>query len=482
MSRLRPALDRFVGAVCRAVLAIFFRRVEVVGRDRLPASGPMLVVANHVNGLIDPLFVLGPLRVPARMLGKSTLWRIPGLAPLLDLAGVIPVHRPSDPGVDPARNAETFARCHEELAGGGAIALFPEGTSHDDPKLKPLKTGAARIALEAERRLGPLATRIVPVGLVFEQRERFRSRALVVVGEPFEAAAPGAAGAEVDAPEAVRALTARIAAALERVTLNYDSWEEARLVELGADVWDRDAGEDRRPRRLASEFLVRRALDQGLERLRLSHPDEVRRAIDAARDYERLLRTAGLGDEQVAARYGPRAAASFALRTVLRLAIASPVAALGTLLNFAPWLAVHAIARRWRHEPNQVATYKVFPSLVVYPAAWTLETAAAARGLGGAAALATAAAAPLAGWVALRWHERRGALWRESRAFLLLRRRRGVAQELRARRAAVEEEIDRLVERWRELQPPEAGPPGAAPSGSPAAGASRDSSVASSRS
>lgn len=484
-SKLRRALDRFVGAVCRGVLTIFFRRVEVVGRDRLPPAGPFLVVANHVNGLIDPLFVLGPLRVPARMLGKNTLWRVPGLAPLLGLAGVLPVYRRTDPGVDPARNAETFARCHEELARGGVIALFPEGTSHDDPKLKPLKTGAARIALEAERRFGPLGVRIVPVGLVFEQRERFRSRALVVVGEPLEPAAPPA----IDEAEAVRALTARISEALERVTLNYDSWEEARLVELGADVWDRDTEERPRSRRLAAEYLVRRALIDGLERLRASHPVEVGRAIEATRDYERLLRTAGLADEQVAVRYGWGPATSFVLRTVARLVVASPVAALGTLLNLAPWLAVHAVARRWRHEPNQVATYKVFPSLVVYPAAWALEAWAAARwldGLGGRAALALVVAAPLAGWVAMRWHERRGALWRESRAFVLLRRRRGVAQELRARRIVVEEEIERLVERWRELQP-ETGPAGAAPgspAGSPGSPSSepRDSSVTSSRS
>ena len=67
----RRTLDRFFGWLCRTALAIFFRRIEVVGRDRLPPSGPRIVVGNHVNGLIDPLFVLGPLRVPARLLGKK---------------------------------------------------------------------------------------------------------------------------------------------------------------------------------------------------------------------------------------------------------------------------------------------------------------------------------------------------------------------------------------------------------------------------
>jgi 1-acyl-sn-glycerol-3-phosphate acyltransferase len=109
---LRPLLDRLVGALCRFVLGIFYRRVEVVGRDRLPPA-PRIVVANHINGLIDPLFVFGTLRLPARTLGKSTLWKIPILAQLLDLAGVIPVYRRQDEGADTARNRESFARSVE---------------------------------------------------------------------------------------------------------------------------------------------------------------------------------------------------------------------------------------------------------------------------------------------------------------------------------------------------------------------------------
>ena len=445
----RRAIDRFFGWVCRTALAVFFRRIEVVGRDRLPATGPRMVVGNHVNGLIDPLFVLGTLGVPARLLGKSTLWRIPVLAQLMDLAGVLPVYRAMDAGADRSRNEETFARCHDELARGGALSIFPEGTSHDDPRLKPLKTGAARIAIGAELARGPLGVRIVPFGLVFEERTRFRSRVLVVVGEPLDAAGE-VETARRDEPAAVRELTARIAAALERVTLNYDSWEEARLIELAADVLAR-GGEGARRRPLAAEFDLQRRLADGLDPLRRELPAEVERAVAAARAYERLLRTTGLTDGQVEARPDWRAATGFVGRTLLRLLVASPVAALGTLLNVIPWLVVDAISRRIE-EANQIATYKLYPSLVVYPVCWGLETLAAGHWLGCGAAALVALAAPLAGWVALRWHERRELLWRESRAFLVLRNRRRVAAELRARRAAVASSAAALTERWRALQ------------------------------
>jgi glycerol-3-phosphate O-acyltransferase/dihydroxyacetone phosphate acyltransferase len=170
--------------LARTLTRIFFREIEVVGAERVPEAGPLLVVANHHNSLVDPALVLARLPRAPRFLAKSTLWKLPGLRVLLDAAGSIPVYRRQDAGEDTTRNRETFARCHEVLGAGGAVALFPEGISHDAPRLASLKTGAARIALEAGARFAPLGLRILPVGLVFDQKGKFRSRALLRVGAP----------------------------------------------------------------------------------------------------------------------------------------------------------------------------------------------------------------------------------------------------------------------------------------------------------
>ena len=451
---MRAALDRLIGFLCRRILEIYFRRIEVVGAARVPKADdrvPMVVVANHVNGLIDPLFVLGTLRQPARLLGKSTLWKIPVLAQVLDLAGVLPVYRRQDEGVDTAKNLETFARSHEVLAKGGVIAIFPEGTSHDEPSLQPLRTGAARILLEAEQKFGPLGSRILPVGLHFESRERFRSRALVVVGDPIDPREEVELQ-KSDPRTAARALTERVEEALEKVTLNYASWDEARLVERGAKILDVDALEIPGDRRMGAEFESRQDLMEGLAWLRETHPAKVEEAASAARSYDSLLRAAGLRDEQVIASYPVERIVGYLARQLALQIVTLPVALAGAIIHVVPFSIIRLIARRFRKEPNQIATWRVFPGIVLYPLTWTAFALAAGRYGGWPAGVAMLLFSPLAGGVALRSLERLERLGRESRAYLLLKGKRDLAEDLRERRKRTAGKIGELVELWAEAQ------------------------------
>src|SRR5580658_3947302 len=137
-----------MGAFARLLVRIFFRRIEVEGAEYLVAGTPTVLVANHQHGLVDGLLLMATLRRFPRFLGKSTLFRILPLWPFLKLAGVVPVYRASD-GESTARNDSSFRTCRMLLAHGQQVALFPEGISHDEAMLQPLKTGAARIALGA---------------------------------------------------------------------------------------------------------------------------------------------------------------------------------------------------------------------------------------------------------------------------------------------------------------------------------------------
>ena len=214
---LRRLLDAGIVRLARLVLHVFFREVEVTGLERIPRGAPVVFVANHNNSVVDSVLLLALPGSCPRILAKSTLFSHPVMGPLLALVGGLPVYRSQDPGVNVSRNFQTFARCREVLAGGGQIVVFPEGESHNEKRRLPIKSGAARIVLEAEAMRGPLGVRIVPVGLNYEAKDRFRSKVWVCVGPAIDPAAE-IVRHEEEPRAAVRALTERVALGLDSLT------------------------------------------------------------------------------------------------------------------------------------------------------------------------------------------------------------------------------------------------------------------------
>ena len=436
-----PAAETYppwVARLARFLLRVFFGAIEVEGEAGVPRGRPLLYVANHNNGLVDPLLVLGFLPGRPRFLGKATLWRLLPLRPFLALGKVIPVHRPQDPGFASERNQEVFERSREVLAAGGAIALFPEGKSHAGPALAELRTGAARIlaGLPPETRV---RVAVVPVGLHYDAPTRFRSRVLVQVGEPLSPEVLGkAAGAD---PEAVRRLTARLAAALDEGTLSYGSWEEARLLRRAADLWLAPDPDLPVQPPLAERFAARRRVLDAYRRLGGAGAERLRTLAASLAAYDRLLAAFDVRDEQVVASYPLPSVLRFVLRSLWVLLVRLPLAAAGVLLGFVPYRLCALAAMLVAHHPDQPATYKLFGGILLYPLFWALEALLAARWLGVGWGALVAGIAPLGGWAAVRFRDRLALLRTEARAFLLLRGEGGLGPELRRRRAEVLREL-----------------------------------------
>ncbi|MCX5762284.1 MAG: 1-acyl-sn-glycerol-3-phosphate acyltransferase [Gemmatimonadetes bacterium] len=212
-----------------------------VGGARVPAEGPVLLVANHTNALLDAGFVVEAARRDVRFLTKAPLLRHPYIGWLIRAVGSIPVYRIQDDRTLVGQNRDIFVAVHAALAEGDAVGIFPEGTSHSESRLVPLKTGAARIALGASLHLGR-SFPIIPVGLVFRDRNSLRSEARVVVGDAFDW---DDLAARANEKFTVRELTRRIDHAMRLVTLNLDSWEDAAIVHVAEQVWSAEHGSPR---------------------------------------------------------------------------------------------------------------------------------------------------------------------------------------------------------------------------------------------
>ena len=163
---------------------IFYATTEVHGMENIPSAGvPTIICFNHGNGLGDPVVLIRKTPRMVRFCAKDSLWQAAGFKYFIRNSGAVPVYRARDHG-DKAKdlNLQVFSKVIAALRQGDCLGFAPEGVSRFLPYMEqPLKTGVARIALEAvtqARAAGAppsFAVRLVPVGLAFTHREKFRS-------------------------------------------------------------------------------------------------------------------------------------------------------------------------------------------------------------------------------------------------------------------------------------------------------------------
>jgi glycerol-3-phosphate O-acyltransferase/dihydroxyacetone phosphate acyltransferase len=428
---------RFCSAALRLFLRVFFRRVEIAGADKIPASRPIIFVLNHPNGLVDPLFLLCFSPRPVSFLAKEPLFRMPIIGYFTRAFGSIPVYRRQDPGSDVARNRETFARARELLSRGGAIALFPEGASHDQPKLLELKTGAARIALGVAVEEG---LQIVPAGLYYTWKTRFRSSALLTFGEPITVAPVALDEHGEPPPGATKDLTHRIEDALSRLTLGAESHEALDLVRRAERIFSIETEEEPVP--LLEELDLRRRFVAGSALLQQRDPARFAAIQARIRRFEAERKAAGLPLEQLA----PGALSARALIRLIAGNLGSllllPFAAAGAILHYPAYRLAGFLARQFaKGAEDQLATIKALASMLLFPATWALGAAAAGLIAGSRAALVAVILAPLTGYAALRARESLDLLIGRARAVLSALSGAYAARRLVAERRAIRDQI-----------------------------------------
>lgn len=438
---VRGTIDRLLIGIALLVLRGFFRSVEVEGRERIPGDRPVLVVANHFNGLADAAILVHVFgRVP-RFLAKAALWRKRWVRPLLALAGLLPVQRPQD-AAGQIDNTTAFERSYQVLSRRrGLVAIFPEGVTHDVPALARIRTGAARLAL-GTRSQGAQGLVIVPVGIAFDDKLALRSRALARVGEPLdldEQIASLVPPGEVDDDTnrlAVTRLTAEIERRLRAVSPDYRDLREATVLSRAAEIAQRS------PSRPGGVPLAEReALAQ---RLAYAPRSVISDLTDALARYHLELELVGLRDHQLMHGYTPRQMLGGFLQTAAVVALMAPFALVGAVVHLVPYWCVVAAGRAVT-RPVMKATARYLVSLAVFPLAWLAVVWFS--GLRGALeVLALLVALPVTGLVAVACVERLERARRAWRGWQALRDRRSLLDEILENRERLVAAVEAVAE------------------------------------
>jgi len=353
-------MQRLIISLIHLITKTFFRRIDVVGEEYIPAEGPVIFAGNHPNALMDGWLLTARCgRWPLHFMANSKLWKYKLLGRMLDASGAVPVNRPEehDGEVD---NSKAFDKLFEVVENGNCMGIFPEGVSHTESQLSKLKTGAARIALSVAAR-GEVRVMIIPCGLNYIHRHRFRSQVLIEFGEPIVIGEQWLQEFEDDERATVRKLTDHLAESLVAVTLNAPDWSTLRFVQAARRLY-KPATANLSP----SEYveLNRRFMQAYLEVA--DKPETVAFRADVE-DYQSRLEVLGLKDYQMRKTLSVPKAFRRLLARSLSLMILLPVAVPGVLLHLpVGWLAAY-VGDRFSYEEDDVATLKVFATMALLP-------------------------------------------------------------------------------------------------------------------
>lgn len=471
---------RWLTLFVRGLIRIFFRRVEILGLVNLPASGGGLLISWHPNGLVDPALILAysPRRV---VIGaRHGLFQVPLLGALMRRLGCVPIYRARDRGpgdVETARraaNRRSLDAMARAVADGSLALLFPEGDSHDEPGPLALKYGAARLYQRARELMAEdsetLETApppmIVPVGLHYDQKQVFGSRALMAVHPPLSLPPelteplPPEAGDERRREQVAR-LTAEMERVLEEVVYATDSWELNRLMHRARRLIRaeraRRAGAVLGRSDMAERLLGFARLWRGYRERVETHPAETRELMERVRTYDEELRALGLSDADLDWAPPLRILGSL-LHTVGQLLLVylllPPILVVGYAVNLPTALGLRALARRASKRFKDEATIKLLVGALVFPSTWLLVALMVAWGERHVAALfPTVPKAPLVtgalafglsalgGLVALHYSRLLAITRRAVRVRLTRARRRRALARLREERGRLHDAI-----------------------------------------
>jgi 1-acyl-sn-glycerol-3-phosphate acyltransferase len=458
-------------AITGVALRWFYRDVSTRHAERIPQSPtPLLLAVNHPNALVDALVVGWALPRRLTITAKATLFENPVLGWFLRIAGVVPLRRASDErkrlaavaGAGGAaavsaeqshlaRNTDAFRAILHRLETGGAILIFPEGKSHDEPALAPLRTGPARIALQAQHEGRVQSLTIVPVGLIFEQKETPRSRVLVDIGEPLDVNRWVATHGEA---ARVETLTEEIDRRLRDVTLNYATADEAALTRGLARVFASlldDPLSIGRWRPLKDEVELERRLGQARRVLESEAADptvrlRAERFLDRLAAFERTLCSEQIAIDDVAIPVGAHHGTWFAIRESLVLAILGPVALWGRANHWLPFRLARVLGERDITSRDQPAMRTILAGLVFVLLFYAAATTLVARIAGGVVAVLYLVSLPIAADIDLRFTERMRQARQRMRAYLRLRRKPLLRQQLAAEHTWLASEIGEVAQ------------------------------------
>ena len=172
--------------IVKTALHIFYKKITVVGRDKIPKNAPVLFVPNHQNSFMDALLIVTHVKPFIYFLTRAQAFNPPLMGKFLRSLNMLPVYRVRDGLSSVTKNNAIFDECIDYMKRNDAILIFAEANHDLRRRVRALSKGFTRMAFDAEvRENWEMGLYIVPVGLNYTEHRRSRNEVRIEFGEPI---------------------------------------------------------------------------------------------------------------------------------------------------------------------------------------------------------------------------------------------------------------------------------------------------------
>ncbi|MCF7569300.1 1-acyl-sn-glycerol-3-phosphate acyltransferase [Sabulilitoribacter arenilitoris] len=163
----------------------YFRKIRIHSVKNVPKNVPVLLLSNHQNALLDALLIATKSGRFSYFLTRAAVFKKTFVSKILMSLQLLPVYRIRDGWSNLTNNNAIFETCSGLLNKNEAIVIFPEGSHNLKRIVRPLSKGFTRIVFDTLEQYPEIDLQLIPVGLNFENAEKFPDSTSIIFGEPI---------------------------------------------------------------------------------------------------------------------------------------------------------------------------------------------------------------------------------------------------------------------------------------------------------
>lgn len=327
---------------------VFFKSITVRNKELIPAKGPLMVLSNHPSTFMDPIVIGTVLNREVYFLAKGVLFNNGFTRWLLPKFNVIPIYRQKDDPTQMNKNKDSFIKCFEHLENNGVLLIFPEGTSITERKLRPIKTGAARIALGAEARNNfELDVNIITVGLNYANPHKFNRDLFINISKPLHTT-PYKEHYQKDEYATVDELTENIRKKMETLIIAIEDDKTDKLVKNIELLYKYKLSKEQgiAPDDKEAEFTLTKGIVDAVRYYQETQPQYVETMNTRINEYLNTLKRIGINDTDIARNKTNNSFVVSNIKALLFIVLGFPVYLYGMLNNILSFEIPGRIARK----------------------------------------------------------------------------------------------------------------------------------------